>query len=153
LQDVVDDVALYPLEAFLFVQQGLTHAANKIHGEAPDDEKDRSDSRHISGQQLCEGLREYALSRWGLMARTVLARWGITATYDFGRIVFALIDAGFMQKTDHDNIDDFRNVFDFRTAFDAAGYRIDPSSELSSPSPRSPGGAGGAGGAGGGKKP
>jgi uncharacterized repeat protein (TIGR04138 family) len=127
LQDVVDDVGLYPVEAFLFVQQGLTYTANRVHGQPPRDlePKDLSDTRHISGQQLCDGLREYALTRWGLMARAVLARWGITATYDFGRIVFALIESGFMQKTDQDSIHDFRNVFDFRTAFEA-GYRIAP---------------------------
>jgi uncharacterized repeat protein (TIGR04138 family) len=127
LQDVVDDLGLYPVEAFIFVQQGLTFAADRVHGELPRDAepKDYGECRHISGQQLCDGLREYALSRWGLMARAVLARWSITATYDFGRIVFALIESGFMQKTDEDTIEDFRNVFDFRTAFDA-GYRITP---------------------------
>ena len=36
---------------------------------------------------------------------------------DFGRIVFALVDAGMMHKTDEDRIDDFVNVFDFKDAF------------------------------------
>ena len=80
-------------------------------------------SRHVSGQQLSNGLREYALAKWGLMARPVLIRWGVTSTFDFGRIVFALIDASYMQKTDADTIEDFRNVFDFNTVFDS-DYRI-----------------------------
>ena len=71
----------------------------------------------MSGQQLCEGLREYALQQWGYLARTVLRRWNITSTVDFGKIVFALVEIGQMQKTDDDTLDDFRNVFDFRAAF------------------------------------
>jgi uncharacterized repeat protein (TIGR04138 family) len=58
------------------------------------------------------------------LARTVLVRWNVTSTYDFGRIVFAMVDSGLMQKTDDDSIEDFRNVYDFKTAFDAA-YRIE----------------------------
>ena len=49
----------------------------------------------------------------------MLGKWGINATEDFGRIVFALVDAGLLRKTDEDTIDDFRGVYDFRDAFGA----------------------------------
>jgi uncharacterized repeat protein (TIGR04138 family) len=119
LQEIVDEVNRYPIEAFLFLQQGLGFAVNRVHGEVTDPNA----SRHISGQQLCEGLREYALAQWGMLARVVLERWGITSTLDFGRIVFALVDAGHMQKTETDTVEDFRNVYDFKTAFDGS-YQI-----------------------------
>ncbi|HEY2589316.1 MAG TPA: Minf_1886 family protein [Tepidisphaeraceae bacterium] len=119
LQQVATDAGLYPAEAYEFVQRGLSHTVQKTHGTAADPDA----SRHVSGQQLCEGLREFALTQWGMLARTVLRRWGIHSTLDFGRIVFILVDAGQMQKTEDDNLEDFRNVFDFRTAFEA-GYRI-----------------------------
>ena len=63
--------------------------------------------------------------RWplGVAGRTVLERWGITSTMDFGRIVFVLIENSILQKTNEDTINDFRNVYDFRTAFEAK-YRI-----------------------------
>ena len=77
-------------------------------------------NRHVSGRELSWGLRDYALKRWGLMARTVLKRWGIKETMDFGRIVFAMVDNGYMQKQPHDSVDDFRNVFDFHEALDQA---------------------------------
>ena len=80
--------------------------------------------RHVSGQQLCEGLREFALLEWGMLARTVLARWNISRTVDFGRIVFALIDNGWMSATDEDDLDDFRDVYDFKSAFETK-YRIE----------------------------
>jgi len=120
LQDVIDEVGTYPAEAYHFVQNGLNFTVNNIHGPKGDE----GASRHVSGQQLCEGLRDYARSQWGLLARTVLARWNITATYDFGRIVFAMVENDLMQKTDDDDIEDFRNVYDFRTAFEA-DYRIE----------------------------
>ena len=78
---------------------------------------------HVSGQDLCWGLRDYAQQRWGRIARTVLMGWGIEETFDFGRIVFAMIDDDFMQKQPSDSIEDFRDVFDFAEAFDE-GYTI-----------------------------
>jgi uncharacterized repeat protein (TIGR04138 family) len=59
-----------------------------------------------------------------MLARTVLERWNITSTLDFGRIVFSLVEYRHMQTTEGDRIDDFRNVYDFRSAFES-GYRIE----------------------------
>jgi uncharacterized repeat protein (TIGR04138 family) len=119
LHQLAEDTGAYPAEAFEFVQRGLSYTVQKVHGNLVDPEA----CRHVSGPQLCHGLREFALSQWGLMARTVLRRWGITSTLDFGQIVFALIQADQMQRTEEDTLDDFRNVYDFRTAFES-GYRI-----------------------------
>jgi uncharacterized repeat protein (TIGR04138 family) len=131
LEEVVAAVGLYPIEAYEFVQQGLGYTVNKIHGEAAATaaadgakRKEPCESRHVTGRDLCEGLREFALLKWGLLARTVLARWNIRRTLDFGRIVFALVENGWMAKTDEDTIEDFRDVYDFKTAFEA-GYRIE----------------------------
>ena len=120
LCEVVEEVGLYPVQAYEFIQQGLGYTVNKIHGQVKDPEK----SRHVSGRDLCEGLREFASLRWGLMARTVLYRWNVRKTVDFGRIVFALVDGGLMQKTEDDSIEDFRDVFDFTKAFESE-YRIE----------------------------
>ena len=122
LPQIVEEVGLYPIEAYEFVQQGLSYTVNKLHGEVK--AKEEPISRHVTGQDLCDGLREFALMNWGLLARTVLARWNVRKTIDFGRIVFALVDNGYMQKTEDDTLEDFRDVFDFKTAFDA-GYRIE----------------------------
>jgi uncharacterized repeat protein (TIGR04138 family) len=119
LYQVARDFGPYPAEAYEFVQRGLSHTVKKIHGTAVDP----TASRHVSGQQLCEGLRELALSQWGMLAPTVLGRWSITSTLDFGRIVFALINVGQMQRTEDDSLEDFRGVYDFKAAFES-GYRI-----------------------------
>jgi uncharacterized repeat protein (TIGR04138 family) len=119
VQQVIEDVGLYPPEAYAFIQQGLSFTVQKMHGKL----KDPKASHHVTGQDLCEGLRDLALAQWGRLARTVLRRWNITSTLDFGRMVFALVDAGLMQKTEEDSVDDFRNVYDFRTAFESE-YQI-----------------------------
>ena len=50
----------------------------------------------------------------------MLENWGIRRTEDFGRIVFGMVDAGLLRKTDEDSLDDFTDVFDFDEAFDAS---------------------------------
>ena len=119
LDEIVEELGLYPREAFDFVRHGLNYTVQHLHG----DNTDPDASRHVSGSQLCEGLRDYALKQWGLLARTVLRRWSIRRTDDFGKIVFTLVENGHMSKTEDDRQEDFHNVFDFATAFDA-GYQI-----------------------------
>jgi uncharacterized repeat protein (TIGR04138 family) len=75
-------------------------------------------NRHVTGQQLCWAIRDAALERWGLMARSVLTRWNIHRTEDIGEIVFALVDSDWLQKQPQDSIDDFQNVFHFEQAFE-----------------------------------
>lgn len=106
----------YPIEAFQFVREGLGHVANHVH---PDPEAMPETGRHISGQQLCLGLRDYAIEQYGLLAPVVLRHWHVRRTDDFGRIVFAMIAEGLMSKTDDDTMDDFRSVYDFDEAFSA----------------------------------
>jgi len=112
----------YAVDAFLFVQRGLDYTVKRIHGEEPacvstDQDEPQHISRHVSGQQLCHGLRDFAKREYGLMAKSVLARWRIHRSEDFGRIVFAMVDAGLMHKTADDTIEDFIDVFSFEEAF------------------------------------
>ena len=75
------------------------------------------EARHITGRELVEGVRDLALDRFGPMARTVLDHWGVKATADVGRIVFALVEAGILIKQEEDLMSDFDQVFDFDEAF------------------------------------
>lgn len=121
LKEIARDAG-YAVDAFLFVQRGLDFTVKRIHGQEQahavelDDDASGS-SRHVSGQQLCIGLRDFAKREYGLLARSVLARWRVNASEDFGRIVFAMVDAGLMHKTADDTLDDFVNVFSFEEAF------------------------------------
>ena len=78
---------------------------------------------HLTGRELCEGIRDLALREFGLMARTVFRMWGIQRTDDFGEIVFNLVEANLMTKTDKDSRKDFHNIYDLDQAL-VHGYRI-----------------------------
>lgn len=107
----------YPPEAYAFLHEALAKAVKETHG-APLGE---SGQHHVSGEQLCCALRDLATERWGLLARTVLAKWNIRQTVDFGNMVYLLIRHEFMHKTESDSLEDFRDVFDFEEAFGANG--------------------------------
>lgn len=81
-------------------------------------------NRHVGGEELCWGLRDLAVKEWGAMAAVVLRYWGIRSTKDFGRIVFALVENGLLQKQPHDCIEDFNDVYDFDDALERS-YQID----------------------------
>lgn len=104
----------YPAAAFEFVSDGLGHTVQLVHGGGPVTDEAGS---HVDGRQLCEGLRDFAIRRFGLLASTVLSHWNIHRTDDFGRIVFAMIAMERMKKTEQDRVEDFHAVYDFRTAF------------------------------------
>ena len=96
----------YTAEAYFFVREALDHIVRQL--EAP---------RHISGQELLDGIRKYALAEFGPLTKRVLFEWGITECIDFGHIVFNLVNEGLLGKTDEDSIDDFADGYDFAEAF------------------------------------
>jgi uncharacterized repeat protein (TIGR04138 family) len=74
--------------------------------------------RHISGEELLEGIVEYAREEFGPMAKEVFNFWGVERSVDFGRIVFSLVDAGLLLKTEKDSLEDFREKLDFEQIFE-----------------------------------
>ncbi|MCZ6612852.1 MAG: hypothetical protein O6941_09470, partial [Planctomycetota bacterium] len=58
----------YPVEAFAFVREGLNYAVEHVHEDA--ELLDEAD-RHITGQELCIGLRDLAIETYGLLAPVV----------------------------------------------------------------------------------
>lgn len=115
IADVLQRAGGYSPDCYSFIRDGLAHTVEMVHG---DESASDEESRHVSGTQLCLGLRDYGVQQYGLLARDVLNRWGIHETMDFGKIVFAMVEAGLMRKTDEDTLDDFRGVYAFDEAFD-----------------------------------
>jgi uncharacterized repeat protein (TIGR04138 family) len=120
----------YPFEAYVFIFEALQYAQNVLEmgaekpGETAAEGEEQSAEHHVSGQELCEAIRRYALEQYGYMAKTVLNNWGIHKTGDFGEIVFNLIRVGQMRKTPADTRVDFDNIYDFGTAFQQ-GFKIE----------------------------
>ena len=114
----------YTFEAYVFLFEALHYAQNVLqmgaeHPTEPAMANDESPGpeRHVTGQELCEAIRLFALEQYGYMAKTVLNSWGIHGTTDFGEIVFNLIHIGQMRKTPSDTQVDFDNIYDFDVAF------------------------------------
>jgi uncharacterized repeat protein (TIGR04138 family) len=107
----------YAPSAFAFVQDGLGYTtgifADKVFDEYGMGELDR----HVTGQQLCMGLRDYAINQFGLLAPVVLKHWGIHRTEDFGAIVFRMVDLEVLRTSPQDTEEDFRAIFQFDEAF------------------------------------
>ena len=103
--------ARYTREAYTFVREALDFTQKLIVKEK------RSRIRHVSGQELLDGIRQFALQQFGPMTVTVLAEWGIRSCKDFGEIVFNMVETGLLAKTDRDSRDDFQNGYDFTDAF------------------------------------
>ena len=123
LEEVVRRDPRYAYEAYEFLFIALGHT-QKLLGRLPDrPDEDPEGTHHVSGPELLTGIRDLALREFGLMARTVFRHWGINRTGDFGEIVFNLIEAGLMSKTERDERADFRDVYDLDEAL--GEYRID----------------------------
>ncbi len=111
--EVVEHDGRYPLEAYRFLQEGLEFAVARIHGVTATEAPAEGTSRHVDGIQLCLGLRDLAVERWGFLAKTVLNSWGIHSSRDFGQMVFVLVENDFLHKTDRDSLEHFEDVFSF----------------------------------------
>ncbi len=121
----------YKFDAYLFVFDALQYAQKRLELGKPfapdefDDENNLDDQveHHVTGQDLCEAIRQFALEQYGLVTQCVLAEWGIRSTSDFGEIVFNLIEIQKMKKTEDDRREDFDDVYDFDEAF-RQGFEI-----------------------------
>lgn len=105
--------ARYHRDAYLFLRDALEYTQRILKREAG------SKTRHITGQELLEGIREHALKEYGPMALTVLSEWGIHRSEDFGEIVFNMVEHGILSKTETDSRKDFQGGYDFEQAFSA----------------------------------
>jgi uncharacterized repeat protein (TIGR04138 family) len=125
LMDVARKDPRYAYEAYEFLMfEGLPHT-QKLFGKvaAEPTRTDAPTEHHVSGAELVTGLCDLAKREFGRMARVVFHLWGINCTDDWGEIVFNLIDANLLSKTDNDSRADFRNLFDLDDVL-LAGYEI-----------------------------
>jgi len=114
-QEIILADGRYPLAAYAFLRDGMEQVGRNSPGA-----RRPGEGHHVTGQQCCIALRDLAIERWGRLARTVLTRWNIHGTIDFGNMVYLLIKHEFMAKAPTDSLEDFREVYDFREAFAVA---------------------------------
>jgi uncharacterized repeat protein (TIGR04138 family) len=100
----------FPTEAYLFVQEALQHTQRSLG-------RHKTEDKHVGGQELLAGIREFALKNYGPMVPTLFAEWGILCCADFGEIVFNMIEHNLATKKPTDSRDDFKAGYDFDEAF------------------------------------
>ncbi len=119
MRDLLAEDKRYKLEAYQFIRESLQYAHEHL---VPDGDEEpafeKASPRHVTGQQLCEACRLYAIEQYGYLAKIVLANWGIESTSDFGELVYNLIRIEQMRKSDSDRREDFNDVYDFDDAFE-----------------------------------
>lgn len=101
-------------KAYTFIRHGLDQTVKDLRKK---DAERLQGSQHVSGPELLEGLRSYALDQYGPLAKTVLNSWGINRCRDFGDIVFNLIEYNVFSKTENDKREDFSDIYTFDDAF------------------------------------
>ena len=98
--------------AYYFIREARDHTLKSM-------EKDRGKNKgHVSGHELLEGIRDYALDRFGPMTLALMDHWNIKKCRDFGDIVFNLVDHGILGRTENDSLADFEGGYNFKEAFE-----------------------------------
>ena len=98
--------------AYYFIREALDHTLKSL-------EKDKGKNKgHVSGRELLEGIRDYALDRFGPMTHALMDHWNIKKCRDFGDIVFNLVDHGILGRTENDSLADFEGGYNFKEAFE-----------------------------------
>jgi uncharacterized repeat protein (TIGR04138 family) len=109
----------YAEGAYHFVIESLDFTMRKLGRD-----QQSGASRHVSGRELLDGIRQYAVETFGPLATAVFRSWGIRRTEDFGMLVFRLVVAGQLSRQDSDLLEDFSDGFDFDEAF-IREYEVD----------------------------
>ena len=109
----------YARDAYAFVMDGLDHTVSALE-----------ERRHVSAEELLEGLCGFARGKFGMLAFDVLRSWGITSGRDVGDIVFHLIDAGILSRRDEDAREDFDTPLDLKRALEDTYFDLSDASGL-----------------------
>ena len=106
IERIVELDSRYKVAAYAFVLLALNYTLAKLERR-----------RHVTGKELLQGIREFGIAQYGPMAKTVFNYWGVSATRDFGEIVFSLVEHKLLGKTEEDKIEDFVDIYDFEDEF------------------------------------
>ena len=101
----------YTRDAYHFLREALDFTQKLIGKE------NKGQVRHVTGQELLDGIRQFALQQFGPMTMTVFEEWGINQCRDFGEMVFNMVENSLLAKTEKDTREDFQDGYDFTEAF------------------------------------
>jgi len=110
VSQIVKDDSRYAPEAYEFVSKAVVFTMLSLS-------RDKSPNHHVSGQELLDGFRRYAIQEFGPMAGEIMKSWGFSNSTDVGNVVFNLVNSKLLGKTENDSLADFKSGLDFEKAF------------------------------------
>jgi len=119
LDQIVAKDRRYQRDAYMFLREALDYTQKTVV-KPPRETREGSkeeEVRHVSGQELLQGIRALAIDQFGPMVLSVFAEWGITRCEDFGELVFNMVDNRLLAKTKDDSREDFKGGYDFEETF------------------------------------
>lgn len=111
VERIVESDARFTRDAYGLLREALDFTQHQVH------KKSRGKVRHVTGQELLDGIRAYVLQQYGPMAITVLEEWGLRNTSDIGEVVFNMVENRLLAKTEEDSRADFARGYTFEEAF------------------------------------
>lgn len=113
IKAIQENDSRYSCGAYYFLREALDYTMK----DSFDSDASSRLSQHISGQELLEGIKHYALERYGPMAFELFKSWGVNNCKDFGNIVFNLVDCQVLGKNESDSPKDFEKGYNFKKTF------------------------------------
>ena len=102
----------FAYDAFRFLYESLERSVTLAGRQAAE-----GADRHVSGDELLQGMRVLAGEMFGPLAAQVWRSWGVQSTLDWGHIVFLLVEAQLLNRQESDQLGDFAGVYDFDQVF------------------------------------
>ena len=115
LEQILAKDSRYHRDAYLFVRDALDLTKRQVYKEK--ERREGGEEKHVTGQELLEGIRQFALEQFGPMTTMVFEEWGVKRCEDFGEIVFNMVEIELLAKTKQDSRADFQKGYDFTDAF------------------------------------
>jgi uncharacterized repeat protein (TIGR04138 family) len=112
VEKIVEKNPEYPPDAYEFINLAVSYTSEKLGRYR---EKDAG-KRHMSAEELLEGIVEYALREFGPMAEAVMKSWNLDSPGAIGKIVFYMIEGKLLRASENDTISDFELDYDIDRA-------------------------------------
>ena len=87
----------YTRDAYYFTSEAVAYAVSLL-----------PERRHVTAAELLDGIRDFAVKKFGAVAALVLADWGIKKEDDAGAVVYLMIEAGLLRASEDDSPEEFK---------------------------------------------
>lgn len=111
VERIVDKDPRFSVEAYAFISDAVLYTTHKIESDSP------AKQHHITGKELLDGIKDFAMQQFGPIAPAVLRHWGLNDSMAIGHVVFNMVNNQLLGKSQKDTIDDFKHGFDFDMEF------------------------------------